>query len=341
MTLVGCATAPTIPDTALLRTTPAPLSEPSQEPETLYNKVVSKTKSASTALLSTLSTPTVPSSDLEAVPAILPVSNTRSSSQLIIDSELLSTKNSQACDYSAVDKYSQLGQFYRRKYVSDLVFDATVEVEKVKASQQLAAKLTSANAISPSGRVPTVSQSYDAHNDAQVLDLQFSPGTFDIQNPTLFYHSVTQDPYLSYFNLRKKVGSWWVYSDLSSLLPWERYFWIAYFTEKGFEPEFSTELGFLVLGNFSTSEEAIAVSDSISDLSLNVAFTLYRPYNTQPTSEIHELSDFSDAAPVSDSVPTLSESLISITSSTTDDRDDADNDDELFETGDFLLQKLQ
>ena len=216
--------------------------------------------------------------------------------------------NTDECYTSAYDKYYALGQFYQQRYVSDLVFDASVEIEKIKSAQFLRDTLLTRGIISEVSRTSHLKTHFDEYDAAQHIDIDFSAPTFQLNDPASFYDELLHDEFLSYFSLKKKVGSWWVYLDLSDVVLWEKYFWIAYLTEQGFEPEYSTELQLLVLGNFVSAEEALLVKEKLPMIPVQVAMSVYRPYSIDEMSLSAKmlLSDTPDTTnrPVSTSATT-------------------------------------
>lgn len=183
------------------------------------------------------------------------------------------------CSTAEKDKWEALGKFYRTRYISDLVFNASVDTEKIRHSLSLVEDSLSSGVLEESPVRASLSSQFNRTARGSDIELEFSAPKYHILNPESFYNSVITDDFLSYFTLKKKAGTWWVYADTSELVTWETYFWTAYFTEAGFEPELSSQLNLLVLGNFSTAEEALYFKDKFEGTTpLQVAFVVYNRY---------------------------------------------------------------
>lgn len=173
-------------------------------------------------------------------------------------------------------KFRKLGEFYRRVYLSELVFDAMVDVEKLKRSIKLRQKLLSNGIISSCQRALKLEPREDKDNAEKVLRFKASEYECKINDLEKFYEAILQDEFISYFKLKKKTGSYWLYMDLTPLATWERYFWYAYFIEKGFEPEFSERLQIFVLGHFNSAQDALQIKNMHPEANLKVKFAVYQ-----------------------------------------------------------------
>ena len=92
-------------------------------------------------------------------------------------------------------------------------------------------------------------------------------------------------------------------------------------TEQGFEPEYSTELQLLVLGNFVSAEEALLVKEKLSMIPVQVAMSIYRPYSIDEMSFSSEMlfSDKTAATEVHSSTSTAETRNLGLNIEKTDD----------------------
>ena len=204
------------------------------------------------------------------------------------------------CSATEVDKYQELGRLYRQKYASDLVFGAAVEVEKLKASMKLVEKSLTSGVLSKDPIRARASTEYSALDRESQIQLQFSPPTYRILDPVAFYKGVITDEFLSYFTLKKKVGSWWAFLDLSEVVAWEAYFWQAYLIEAGLEPEYATDLNMLVLGNFATAEEALLLKQRLPEAPVEVGYVVFDAYPATDSVTVKPLSKLAPSLKLSE-----------------------------------------
>jgi len=196
------------------------------------------------------------------------------------------------CADSEADRWTELGEFYRGKYTSDLVFGASVETEKLKSSLRLVDNFLRTDVLTEYDAAATSNTIFNKYEKSSDITLSFRPPAYKINDSEAFYNAVITDRFMSYFSLKKKVGTWWTFVDLSNLVTWEAYFWNAYFVERGLEPEFAHDLNMLVLGNFSTAEEALYMKDNFVDsqIPITVAFVVYDKFPAVESSAFESLN---------------------------------------------------
>lgn len=205
---------------------------------------------------------------------------------------------------SETKKFEALGALYTKRFMSDTIFRAATEQNKILSSKSITSQLLKEGIISNCGRESSVTTSFDQTTNAADLNVRFSPYTCDIQDLESFYFSVVRDKYLSYFPLKTKIGTWWAYVDTSSMDTWEIYFWLAFFTDQGSSPEYSPETGMLVVNNFIASDGAIAFRDSHPETPVQLAYVGYRE---TPSSLDAEPATITEIIPSHDDTSTVNE----------------------------------
>ena len=173
-----------------------------------------------------------------------------------------------------VDHFYKLGEFYRSIYLSELLFDAMVDIEKIRHSIKLRRRLYDKDIVSDCHRRIRIEA--DSEDAERVLKFKAADFQCKIHDLSAFYREILNDDFLTYFKLKKKTGSYWLYMDLTPLATWERYFWYAYFIEKGFEPEFSERLKIFVLGHFNSVQDALQIKAMYPEANLKVKYAIYR-----------------------------------------------------------------
>lgn len=175
-----------------------------------------------------------------------------------------------------IRKYRSLGALYTKKFMSDVIFHAATENNKIRSSILLTDMMLNNGIIDNCKRSAQLSTSFNETHNSSDLNISFSPFTCQVRDIEKFYFTLVHDEYLSYFPLKSKVGTWWAYIDTSTMAEWEIYFWIAYFVEQGSIPEYSPNIGMLVVSNFNASDGAVAFQKEHSDAPINVAYVVYK-----------------------------------------------------------------
>lgn len=196
-------------------------------------------------------------------------------------------------------KYTDLGKAYRHKYLSTTLFRALLDVSRYETADKFITDMQAKSVLSlaPNSNVKITSQFSDIEK-ASVIGVRYSPPEITIHRPQHFYSALALTDTLMYFPARSKTGSWWAYVDMSKSVPWEAYFWVAYFIDHGFSAEISPELNMVILGNFQTAEEAFHLKTKFTDAPIDVSFVTFRKFNVTETSKSPKLLDIPASAPV-------------------------------------------